>query len=195
MQSPIHTWQEEHIFLPLRKDINCTFARWTWLLWKTLDHSFKAHCRKDDCSRNTIQQSTDELLTQDSSSSSPPLPPLLLLLHSILINSFKIAYVHTLYFEDIYYPLLLTFPKSTPVCPQISFYPLLQLTKSNLCYAHSHGCGAIHLPGTIPLKKTNSLSTSIHKLSVVIQMWLGFLSPCCVLYCWPAWSHAFDYSC
>lgn len=160
MQSSLHTWQEEHIFYPweripivhLQDELGCCERHWTILLKHIARKMTVAGIPSNRAQMNCWLRIHLLLLLHFLLNL---LFPFLLLLNSILINSFTIAYVHTLCFEDIYYPLLLTFAKSTPICPQISFYPLLQLTKSNLCYAHSHGCGAIYLPGTIPLKKTN----------------------------------------
>lgn len=52
--------------------------------------------------------------------------PLFLLLYSILKNSFKTAYVHTMYFEHICYPLLLISPKSIPLVFQFSNFKICQ---------------------------------------------------------------------
>lgn len=55
--------------------------------------------------------------------------------------------------------------------------------KFSSCFPCSPGCEAIHplehtdLPGDIPLKKTNSLSSASHQLSITPQLGVGAHDP------------------
>lgn len=81
----------------------CESRRWTALLWKTLEQSFKAHCRKEDFSMNTIQQITDKLLAQD-----------FFLINIIFLLNLLEFHTCIQYILQLYLQLLIILTTSTP---------------------------------------------------------------------------------
>lgn len=99
-----------------------------------------------------------------------------------------------MYFDHLYSltPPFISHPCFTPQIlssPPSSFSSFFSWsTEFSSCCSHTHGCGAIQrsmvgLPGTTPRKKTDSLTTSCHQLSIAPQLRVWACKPLPSL-CW-----------